>query len=285
MKNIIFKLIYWLTQAVKGLGIGRIKPFFDIYRYAIALTKPRKVLTRGGWIILDDKDSLLLSVFPDFSPGITKVITKNIKEGMTVIDAGAHIGFFTLLLAKLVGESGKVYAIEPNGANLKLLTQNVKSNGYKNVEIIRGAVTDKGKKVKLNISNESTSEHKITSANNENFKRFEYVDAVVLDKLAGSRKIDFIKMDIQGAEILAFCGATKLLKRSKNLKMIIEFWPWGLHRSGKSPNELITILKKYGTLRLLDAESGKLSKLADQNYEKYINDKYYGFDLFFERKM
>lgn len=70
------------------------------------------------------------------------VIIKNVKPGQTVIDVGANIGLYTLLLAKLVGADGRVLAFEPGPVSFGLLTVNVHLNRYRNVTLENRAVTD-----------------------------------------------------------------------------------------------------------------------------------------------
>ena len=63
-------------------------------------------------------------------------------QGNFVIDLGANIGYYTCILAKLVGKDGKVFAFEPDPRNLKLLEKNIKVNEYNNVVIVDKAVSD-----------------------------------------------------------------------------------------------------------------------------------------------
>ena len=75
-------------------------------------------------------------------PIATRLLNQQIKSGMRVIEIGANIGYYTLIAANLVGESGKIYAIEPEPANYALLTKNVEVNGYKNVIPIQKAISN-----------------------------------------------------------------------------------------------------------------------------------------------
>ena len=75
-------------------------------------------------------------VFRQYEPLTRKTFVKSLKPGMTVLDVGAHIGYFALLFAsKLVGPKGRVSAIEPSQDNLEFLTANVANNGIRNIEV------------------------------------------------------------------------------------------------------------------------------------------------------
>ena len=101
--------------------------------------------TWGGKIHVhnDDTGSLsTLSISGVFGPRDTQTVKDNVFSGNIVVDLGANIGYFTCLLAKIVGEGGKVFAFEPDPRNLKLLRRNIQENDYKNVIIADKAVSD-----------------------------------------------------------------------------------------------------------------------------------------------
>src|SRR5947209_14094504 len=77
---------------------------------------------------------------------------QTIKPGMNVLDLGAHVGFYTLLSAKLVGASGKVYAFEPEPENFAVLSSNVERAQYRNVRLVHKAITDRIGTIDLFIS-------------------------------------------------------------------------------------------------------------------------------------
>jgi len=71
-----------------------------------------------------------------------KKVIETVRPGMVCWDVGAHVGFYTLLFAELVGPQGKVYAFKPFSRNLELLRRHVAMNGYGNVEILPVALAD-----------------------------------------------------------------------------------------------------------------------------------------------
>ena len=88
-------------------------------------------------------DSLELSSMGSYEPFETEIIKKNIKEGDHVVDLGASVGYYTLLMAKWVGETGKVYSFEANPEKFSILEKNVQLNNYQNVTLIHKMVSNK----------------------------------------------------------------------------------------------------------------------------------------------
>ncbi len=200
----------------------------------------------GDRIYLDERDSLALSTIGFSEPFIRDTFRKEVKPGEVVVDIGANIGYHTLLLAKLVGNEGKVYAFEPHPENFSLLRKNVEVNGYKNIIIEQKAVSDKKGKVKLYLAGDKrTTRHSLLKY--ENTKE-EWVEAesITLDEYFKDKKINFIKMDIEGAEHYAVLGMSKLLKKNKKIKMILEFTPARLEELGIKPKEHIKLLQNLG---------------------------------------
>lgn len=79
----------------------------------------------------------------------TELFKKIITQGMTVVDIGASIGYYTLIAAKLVGKTGVVYAFEPEPCNYELLIKNIELNGFTNIVPIKKAVSNRHGKAKL----------------------------------------------------------------------------------------------------------------------------------------
>jgi FkbM family methyltransferase len=178
----------------------------------------------------------------------TALFCKIVKEGDVVVDLGANIGYFTLLAAKLVGKKGKVYAFEPEPRNYQYLIRNIQLNGYDNVVALQRAVADKPSTVKLFICPYDTGHHTIQKYDGieayrpdfvDKKKEFVEVEQVCLDDfLRGiTTKINVIKMDVEGAEMLALAGMEQLIRDNKNLIMLIEFFPLLIKEMGQSPEE------------------------------------------------
>jgi len=193
-------------------------------------------------MFLDSIDSLGLSIWGVYEPFETELIKKEIKKGDVVLDLGANIGYYTLIFAKIVGKNGKIFAFEPDQTNFSLLKKNVEINRYKNILLIRKAVIDRMGTAKLYLSDYNKGSHSIF--NLESRKKFIQVETIRLDDYFKNYngKIDFIKMDIEGAEGLAIIGMQELLKRNKNLKILTEFNQDLLKNSDIRPEDYLKML-------------------------------------------
>ncbi len=150
----------------------------------------------------------------------------DINPGDIVIDAGANIGGFTIQAAKKVGDNGKVIAIEPDEKNMEVLKMNVEANGLKNVVFVQKGLWSHSGDLELMI-NTRQGEHSFII--NDDFSKYDdiikiNVEVETLDNLMEELnigKVDFVKMDIEGAEIEALKKADKLLKQDE-IKWVVE---------------------------------------------------------------
>lgn len=195
---------------------------------------------------LDEHDTLNLSLNRIYEPFETIYFQKHVKDGQVVLDIGAHIGYYTLLLAKNVGRNGQVFAFEPEPKNFALLSKNVEINGYTNVILSNKAVLDTTSQRHLFLSAENMGDHRIFDA--PDGKEAVEVDSIRLDDYFAdfNKKIDFIKMDIQGAEYYAVQGMASLLLRNPSVVLVTEFEPIGLLRSGVEPEAYLKLLMEMG---------------------------------------
>ena len=207
-----------------------IRPYFlrFLNKKLIQYIKSDTVQMNGHTFYLDSVDSLRLSTRGEYESFITELFAKEVKDGDIVVDIGANIGCHTLALAKLVGEKGKVYAFEPHPETFALLKKNIEENKYTNVIAEQKAISDKPGVIKLYLAKKNrTTTHSIVKNQYTQDSFFE-VEAVALDDYFKQRNesiVNFIKLDVEGAEHHTMLGMRKLIQR--NPLRNISFWDAG----------------------------------------------------------
>ncbi|HZB98771.1 MAG TPA: FkbM family methyltransferase [Nitrososphaeraceae archaeon] len=156
------------------------------------------------------------------------------KEGDIVVDIGAHMGRYTIPSAKSVGVSGKVIAVEAHPYNFGILQHNLKLNKLTNVSALNSAVYSKKANLKLYLPDEDlgyTMHHSVmtnylsTKYNNEIERKYIEVEADTLDNLLKSSAIttvNWIKIDVEGAEYEVLKGAREILSTNKPISILVE---------------------------------------------------------------
>jgi FkbM family methyltransferase len=150
-------------------------------------------------------------------PETADFVLRFLKPGMVFLDIGAHIGEYTLLGAQAVGPKGQVHAFEPNPEIFRFLCENVKSNSLSNVTLNNLAISDVDGETEFEVCDEpSLCSLKSSAGPKEQRKVLEsiVVRSIPLDKywVGYETPIDLVKIDIEGAEMLAFVGSKRLLK-------------------------------------------------------------------------
>jgi FkbM family methyltransferase len=177
------------------------------------------------------------------------------KEGDIVVDVGAHIGRYTIIASKRIGESGKVIAIEAHPGNFEMLNRNIKLNGLTNVIPLNYAVYSEVSKLKLYVPGEEsgfTIYNTITTNRAKPEEKFIEVNANTLDNLLllqpqqngiSHADINWIKIDVEGAEFEVLKGATSILSKSKDIALLIEVH--NLHGGTNLYKTIIEFLNLY----------------------------------------
>jgi FkbM family methyltransferase len=176
------------------------------------------------------------------------------EDGDIVVDVGAHIGRYTIISSKRVGANGKVVAIEPEPSNFEILNRNIKLNGLTNVIPLNYAVNSKQTKLKLYLPVEEsgfTIYNTIMVNRTASEGKFIEVDANTLDNLLlqpqqngiSHADINWIKIDVEGAEFEVLKGATSILSKSKDIALLIEVH--NLHGGTNLYRQIVEFLNVY----------------------------------------
>jgi FkbM family methyltransferase len=186
-----------------------------------------------------------------WEPQTTDIFESLLQDGDIVIDIGAYVGYYTLLAASKVGKEGQVFAFEPNPLTYALLTKNIETNGYTNVAAIQKAVSNKNGSAILYLRYDTSAYSLFEDCSYMRPVGEITVQTICLDdffkdlELLTSR-IKLIKMDVEGAEMLALLGMSRLIRSSKKLSMILEFNPSFINASGHQPEELLNKIAEWG---------------------------------------
>lgn len=201
-----------------------------------------------------------------YEPHTTELFKSLLRPGMVVLDIGANFGYYGLIAAPIVGSAGKIYSFEPEPNNFRLLASNVKLNSFSNIVPLQVALSNKQGKITLFLDKTNRGAHSIRHGNLIEDGGAAEVETTTLDNLVQSNivgeRIDLITMDVQGAEGLVFEGAEQTLRRN-GLKILMEFWPYGLRNIGTDPREFIRKLYDYGFAVTLVDEPGQSPDLMD----------------------
>ena len=175
----------------------------------------------------------------DYVPEKKEFLARWCVPGSTVLDLGAHIGLFSVLMSRLVGRTGRVVSFEPTSHSRAILEETVRINGCRNVEVRPEAVTS-GSSVRYLYDAGPLRSRRNSLADVPSSERSEEIRTMRLDDL-DVQDVSCIKMDIEGSEIDALAGAATLLSRFRPA-LALEAHPIQLSNLGRSIEELWELL-------------------------------------------
>lgn len=166
-----------------------------------------------------------------WEPEVTEFIKQNLRPGQVFIDVGAHVGYYSLLASRLVGENGKVFAFEPDPENFEVLQMNLTLNHAKNVMPFRQALWKRSSKAKLHSYGEHYKMFPTLTPENISHPKAQLdgttveVETVALDNAVptgkyGITRIDMIKVDVEGAEVPVLQGMEETLKANGSVVIL-----------------------------------------------------------------
>ena len=251
-----------VKQYKKNYGI--VKAIRVLVHYGVVATK--KIKRKNSNQLIVDVNQYKLEVIPGdlgisselimfktHEPLTTKLLSKELKKGMTCLDVGGNIGYYTLLESNIVGNDGKVIAIEPSPPNFKHLKKNLSIQDAKNVDAYNFAAGDVDGEVNFLIYRESNGSFTIPDGETTDLPgELIKVPAKRMDTFLNELNIehvDFVRMDVEGYEHHIIEGMKNIIKNSKPMFQI------EVH---------VTLLGKEGTKKFL-------KEFQDYGYEA----KYY----------
>ncbi len=220
--------------------------------------KDLRAETSEGSFFFDVRDDIVGWVLArePWEPSQTAWIKSQLRAGDFAVDVGANLGWFTVVMARLVGSTGSVASFEPEPRNFELLRRNVEENNVAGVcNLFQTALSNKAGNCTLEKSHNNFGDHRIRLrapgefADNyfgEEDREEVTVPAISLDdklEQAGlsDKKVRLLKMDAQGSEVLIMQGAQKTLAKCEF--MITEYWPYGMERLGASAEDFYNCVK------------------------------------------
>jgi FkbM family methyltransferase len=245
----------------------RPKPLKASANAIIRLMLPRRLRRHGATVVLNPRDpvvsgALTLGVYEKPE---TKFFCAACRPGMTFLDVGANVGYYTALAISRIGK-GRIVALEPDAESFRYLEQTVAANGATNVACVRKGAAAHDGVLTLHTSSLNRGDNRLYA--NQLADDSAEVETCRVDTLLselGIESVDLIKMDVQGFEGHVLRGMRNTLARSSNFLMLMEFWPLGLRSAGTDPTALLLELEQTGA-RLFELTSrGTLLPLIDKH--------------------
>ena len=244
----------WSRDFPIGSARGFVRSLEPLLMRAGLLRPVRVEIEPGVSLLLDPEDAIsrtiLVSRLGRWEPEVWRSISSGLSRGAVFFDVGAHIGYDSLRAAVTVGETGRVVAFEPNPNTLTQLRANVEASSARNVVIQPIACTDQETTLTLfdstlggNSGESSLSRENAGPATRSYTVRGRPIDDVVEE--LGLRRLDVIKADVEGAELIVLRGATKTLRRF-HPKLILEITQGKLANMGTSVDELEAFVRSLG---------------------------------------
>ncbi len=234
-----------------GRVLGRYKAFLDTSDRGFA----SHVLLDGFWEI-----------------ELTRFIAKRLRPGMVVADVGANFGYYSLLMADLVGADGHLVAIEPNPGAARMVRRSLELNGFagRSAVLTAAAGAQAGEAFLFVPEGEPKNARVVaTQAGAATEPERQATPVVALDEiLAGYARVDFLKIDTEGSEEQVIAGLSRVIERFRP-EIVLEFNPGRC----QDPAGFLTRLRaSYPVLRVIDAEgvdaAAADAALLDQNDEE-----------------
>lgn len=221
-------------------------------------------------VMLGNDNSLCLYVCGSFEPNEFALLDRILRPGMVFVDVGANDGYYTLFAARRIGAGGRVIAVEPSTRERVNLKRNIARNGLANVTVIPAALGAVCGTADLQLAQGVHSGHNTLGRFANDGVKAESVERVTmrtLDEVAGEiglDRIDFMKIDVEGAEAAVIVGARRVIEAARPL-ILLEISDKALRAQGSDARALIDALRRdlgY-EIGVFSAKSGRIELFGE----------------------
>jgi len=210
-----------------------------------------------------------------WEPCESGLVLNLLQPGQVFVDAGANIGYFTLLAASRVGPGGRVFAFEPDPDNFRLLEANVELNGVTAcVTAVQAALGERSGAGRLYLSRHNLGDHRVCAADDAR-------DSLPIAQIPGgeylagrAERVDLVKVDTQGAEYHVIAGLMPWLATlAAPPRFIVELTPHALRQAGASGRALVELLGTLGQpMWIIDHTEGRLFPSSAEDLSRWCDN-------------
>lgn len=194
-----------------------------------------------------------------YEQGTTHLIMRFLKEGDVFVDAGANLGYFTILAAKKVGRDGKVYCFEPNPSVTKYLLRNIELNQLENVVVHEKGVSDINGHFMFFVSDKDISLGNVVGPIGKDSQAIQIQTVRMDEELPLGLEVDLAKIDVEGEELNVLRGMQSIIERSPEIKILIEYSLTNSERKKSNPQDLLDFLAQWFSIyQVLDSSEFSL---------------------------
>lgn len=227
-----------------------------VLEHAVRLPEDaEEIETDLGNMLFDSRDWNLTAIVRQdrqWEADVSGFIRRRLAAGMNFVDVGAHVGYFSVLASRIVGETGQVFAVEVEPRNLELLRANLWRRRCDNVTVLPVAAYEHRGHVRFVSNADALSGSSIDA---DEGKAASMVPCARLDELLGDTSVDVIKIDVERSEPAVVRGTEAIIRAAPTLDIVTEFWPTDPSYGGRSPAEVLDYYESLGfELRLLNQD-------------------------------
>lgn len=147
----------------------------------------------------------------NYEPYKTKAFMANLKEGDIVVDVGAHVGYYSALASRKIGDQGKVFSFEPRPLNIEFFKDHVRINGLNNITLYEGAISARSGEANFD-TNTGTGTGHLSEHGHLKVKTYCLDELVETGEIPG---LDFLKVDVEGGEIEVLKGSQNAIAKNR----------------------------------------------------------------------
>jgi FkbM family methyltransferase len=173
-----------------------------------------------------------------------QLLQRILSDGAVVVDAGANIGIYSEFLSRCVGPNGVVHSFEPSRDNFVRLRSATRK--LPNVRPWAAVVGEHTGETMLHLSDKLNVDHRAYASYGDTRHAVQVRMVALDDHFKPGERVDLMKLDIQGYELHALQGAKRVLRENADIKLLLEFWPFGLKQAGTNWSELMEMLEACG---------------------------------------